>query len=258
MAHLGGEGARGFYLVVCRRFLQKNGFWGYMTVLIKNRKKWNFDDFCKKCANFRHFFAHFFTLLHMFDPRTKSAFFNVLLRESRIFPKKFFQHYFDTEVKNGQKILHKICFREISKTDIFFPYQLIVMLWVLTFLCADFACAQLANVVQKSVYNIILSMIYHFFIFRRFWPFLTTYWWPVCTGIYPEDLHCVIFSGSTGAVSPLKSHFCDFFIVCTRKTSFCRKPTGNPVPKSYFSTKMFVPGVSENRFCKFFWSWHVV
>lgn len=173
MAHLGGEGARGFYLVVCRRFLQKNGFWGYMTVLHKNRKKWNFDDFCKKCAKFRHFFAHFFALLHMSGPRTKSAFFNVLLWESRIFPKKFFQHYFDTEVKNGQKILHKICFREISKTDMFFPYQLIVMPRVLTFLCADFACTQLANVVQKSVYNIILSMIYHFFSFRRFWPFLT-------------------------------------------------------------------------------------
>ena len=140
----------------------------------------------------------------------------------------------------------------------FFPYQLIVMPRVLTFLCADFACAQLANVVQKSVYNIILSMIYHFFSFRRFWPFLTRDWAPLCTIIYPEDLHLRRFSGITGDVSTLKPHFYDFFSVCTRKTSFCWKLVRNPVPKLHFSTKMFVPGFSENRFSKFFWSWHIV
>ena len=134
----------------------------------------------------------------------------------------------------------------------FFPYQLVVMPWVLTFLCADFACTQLANVVQKSVYNIILSMIYHFFSFRRFWPFLTMRRSPLRMAIYPEDLHLRRFSGFTGAVSTLKPHFYDFFSICTRKTSFCRKPIGNPVPKSYFSTKMFVPGFSENRFSKKF------
>ena len=229
-----------------------------MTVLHKNRKKWNFDDFCKKCAKFRHFFAHFFALLHMSGSRTKSAFFNVLLWESRIFPKKFFQHYFDTEVKNGQKILHKICFREISKTDMFFPYQLNVMPRVLTFLCADFACTQLANVVQKSVYNIILSMIYHFFSFRRFWLFLTRCGSPLCTCIYPEDLHLHRISVATGAVSTLKPYFYDFFSVCTRKTSFCRKLIRNPVPKLHFSTKMFVPGFLKIIFPKNFWSWHVV
>ena len=105
-------------------------------------------------------------------------------------------------------------------------------------------------------YNIIydIPLFYFSSILAIFDQGLFTLW----TGIYPEDLHYVIFSGSAGAVSPLKSHFCDFFSICTRKTSFCRKPTGNPVPKSYFSTKMFDPGFSENHFSKFFWSWHVV
>ena len=134
----------------------------------------------------------------------------------------------------------------------FFPYQLIVMPRVLTFLCADFACTQLANVVQKSVYNIILSMIYHFFSFRRFWPFLAMRGYPLYTGICPEDLHLRGFSGITRAVSTRKPHFYDFFSIYTRKTSFCRKPPGNLVPESHFSSKMFVPGFSETMFSKFF------
>ena len=134
----------------------------------------------------------------------------------------------------------------------FFPYQLIAMPRVLTFLCADFACTQLANVVQKSVYNIILSMIYHFFSFHRFWPFLIRYWTYLCTGVYPEGLHLRRFSGIPGAVSTLKPHFYNFFSIYTRKTLICRKLPRNPVPKLHFSTKMFVPGFSENSFSKFF------
>ena len=110
----------------------------------------------------------------------------------------------------------------------FFPYQLIVMPWVLTFLCADFACAQLANVVQKSVYNIILSMIYHFFIFRRFWSFLARDYL-LCERAYTLKIYIVsYFRGPQGLFLPSSRIFAIFLVFALEKHHFVESQLGTP------------------------------
>ena len=99
---------------------------------------------------------------------------------------------------------------------------------VLTFLCANFACTQLANVVQKSMYNIILSMIYHFFIFWQFWTFWTIYF-VFFNRAYTLKIYILLSFRCPGGLFLLsKGTFATFWLFTPEKRYFVKSWLGTP------------------------------